>query len=190
MEMILLLIFRKKLKFLMNSFFAKQCTVVPNSSKLLGVFIRETHKYLSTVTFYENEIQKAIRNLDPNKAHGHDMLSIRMLKTCDDSLCGQLGLIFPSCFENGKFPFEWKKANVVPTYKKNNKQLVKNYRPISLVPICGKIFERLITNYFISFKKTTLSHQINLDSSLGTHALINYWLLLMKYINHLTMDTK
>ena len=168
MEMILLLIFRKKLKFLMNSLFAKQCTVVPNSSKLLGVFIRETHKYLSTVTFYENEIKKAIRNLDPNKAHGHDMLSIRMLKTCDDSLCGQLGLIFPSCFENGKFPFEWKKANVVPTYKKNNKQLVKNYRPISLVPICGKIFERLITNYFISFKKTTLSHQINLDSSLGT----------------------
>ena len=80
MEMISLLIFRKKLKFLIifNSFFAKQCTVVPNSSKLLGVFIRETHKYLSTVTFYENEIKKAIRNLDPNKAHGHDMLSIHM----------------------------------------------------------------------------------------------------------------
>ena len=118
------------------------------------------------------------------------MLSIRMLKTCDDSLCGQLGLIFPSCFENGKFPFEWIKANVVPTYKKNNKQLVKNYRPISLVPICGKIFERLITNYFISFKKTTLSHQINLDSSLETRAPINYWLLLTKYINQLAMDMK
>ena len=45
------------------------------------------------------------------------MLSIRMLKICDDSLCG-LGLIFQSCFENGKFPSEWKKTNVVPTYKK------------------------------------------------------------------------
>ena len=110
--MILLLIFRKKLKFLMNSFFAKQCTVVPNSSKLLGVFIRETHKYLSTVTFYENEIKKAIRNLDPNKAHGHDMLSIRMLKICDDSLCGPLGLILQFCLENGKFPSEWKKQTL------------------------------------------------------------------------------
>ena len=96
------------------------------------------------------------------------MLSIRMLKISDESLCGLLGLIFQSCFENGKFPSEWKKANVVPTYKKNDKQLVKNYCPISLVPICGKIFERLITNYFISFKKTTLCHQINLDSSLET----------------------
>ena len=87
-------------------------------------------------------MKKALRNLDPNKAHGHDMLSIRMLKICDDSLCG-LGLIFQSCFENGKFPSEWKKANVAPTYKKNDKQLVKNCGPVSLLLICGKIFERL-----------------------------------------------
>ena len=77
-----------------NEFFAKQCTVVPNPSKLPLVFIRKTDKYLSTATFYENEIKKSIRNLDPNKAHGHGMLSIRMLKICDDSLCGPLGLIF------------------------------------------------------------------------------------------------
>ena len=101
--------FQKKVE-IFNEFFAKQCTVVPNSSKLPSVFIRKTDKYLSTVTFFENEIKKAIRNLDPNKAHGHVMLSIRMLKICDDSLCGPLGLIFQSCFENGKFPSEWKKS--------------------------------------------------------------------------------
>ena len=95
-----------------NEFFVKQCTVVPNSSKLPSVFIRKTDKYLSTVTFFENEIKKAIRNLDPNKAHGHDMLSIRMLKICDDSLCGPLGLILQFCLENGKFPSEWKKQTL------------------------------------------------------------------------------
>ena len=79
------------------------------------------------------------------------MLSICMLKICDDSLCGPLRLIFQSCFENGKFPSKWKKANVVPTYKKNDKQLVKNYRPISLLPICGKIFEYLIYNKLFHF---------------------------------------
>ena len=63
-----------------NEFFPKQCTVVPNSSKLPSVFIRKADKYLSTETFYENEIKQAIRNLDFNKAHGHDMLNIRMLK--------------------------------------------------------------------------------------------------------------
>ena len=74
-----------------------------------------------------------------------------MLKICDDPLCGPLRSIYQSCFENGKFPSEWKKSNVVPTYKKNDKQLVKNYRPISLLPICGKVFERLIYDKLFSF---------------------------------------
>ena len=95
-----------------NEFFVKQCTVAPNSSKLSSLFIRKTDKYLSTVTFFENGIKKAIRNLDPNKAHGHDMLSIRMLKICDDSLCGPLGLILQFRLENGKFPSEWKKQTL------------------------------------------------------------------------------
>ena len=101
--------FQKKAE-IFNEFFAKQRTVVPNSSKLPSVFIRKTDKYLSTVTFFENEIKKAIRNLDPNKAHGHDMLSIRMLKICADALCGPHGLMFQFCFENCKFPSEWKKS--------------------------------------------------------------------------------
>ena len=87
-----------------------------------------------------------MKNLDPNKAHGHDMISIRMLKTCGESILKPLELIFKSCIESGKFPTEWKKANVVLVHKKNDKQLKENYRPISLLPICGKILERLIYN--------------------------------------------
>ena len=53
----------------------------------------------------------------------------------------------------GKFPTEWKKANVVPVHKKGYKQILKNYQPVSLPPIGGKIFESLIYNnlfqYFI-----------------------------------------
>ena len=55
--------------------------------------------------------------------------------------------------KQGKFPAEWKKANVVPVHKKRDKQILKNYRPVSLLPVCGKIFECLIYNnlfeYFI-----------------------------------------
>ena len=40
----------------------------------------------------------------------------------------------------------WKLANVTPIFKKGDKQLIKNYRPISLLPICGKAFEKLIFN--------------------------------------------
>jgi len=53
--------------------------------------------------------------------------------------------------ESGIFPAEWKMANVVPVYKKDDKQNVKNYRPVSLLPIFGKIFERLIYKDMYSF---------------------------------------
>ena len=93
-----------------------------------------------------DDIAKIIQKLDPSKAHGHDMISIRMLKICGNSIYKSPQLIFQSCIEIGKFPSEWKKANVVPVHKKCNKQTLENYLPVCLLPICGKIFERLIYN--------------------------------------------
>ena len=48
----------------------------------------------------------------------------------------------------GEFPSEWRKSNVVPVHKKSNNQLLKNYRPISLLPIFRKTFERIYNNIF------------------------------------------
>ena len=62
------------------------------------------------------------------------------------SICKSLEIIFRAYLNHGKFPEEWKKANVVPVFKKGDKQCVKNYRPVSLLPICSKIFERIIYN--------------------------------------------
>ena len=63
----------------------------------------------------------------------------------------QISIIFKDCLSEGKFLHEWKKANVVPVHKKGNKQSLENYRPISLLPICRKIFERLIYNEMFTF---------------------------------------
>ena len=52
---------------------------------------------------------------------------------------------------SGSFPCDWKKANIVPIHKKGDKQTLKNCRPVSLLPICGKIFERIIFNEMIRF---------------------------------------
>ena len=79
------------------------------------------------------------------------MISIRMVKICDDSICKHLKLIFQSCLENGKFPSEQRKANVVPIHTKGGKQILKNYRPITLLPITGKILERLLYDTFEFF---------------------------------------
>ena len=64
-----------------------------------------------------------------DKAHGWDKLSIRMITTCGGSITFPLKLIFKSMINEGVFPNDWKKSNVVPIHKKE-KNLIKNYRPI------------------------------------------------------------
>ena len=44
---------------------------------------------------------------------------------------------------------DWKKGNIAPTFKKGKKQHIKNYRPVSLLPICSKIFERIIYDKYL-----------------------------------------
>ena len=75
------------------------------------------------------------------------MISIRVVKLCGASLCKPLELISKPCLESGKFPLEWKKANIVPGHKKGDKQILENYCPITLLPITRKIFERILSNY-------------------------------------------
>ena len=90
--------------------------------------------------------------------------------------------IFKTCLNRGKFPSEWKKGNIVPIHKKDDKQNVKNYRPVSLLPICGKIFERLIYNVmydFLTENDLLFTNQSDLDRV--TLALINSFLLIMKF---------
>ena len=68
-----------------------------------------------------------------------------MLKLCDKSIVTPLSIIFKNCKLKITFSNLWKKANV-PIHKKGEKYLIKNYRSVSLLPIFGKIFERLISN--------------------------------------------
>ena len=122
-----------------------------NSSKLSSTFLKRTDKFISSISLRSKDIARIIRDLEPNQAHGH-MISIPMLIICGESISKPLEIIFKSCIEKGQFPNEWKKANVVSVHKKGDKQVLRNYRPVSLLPICGKIFERLIlfsTNLYI-----------------------------------------
>ena len=134
---------------LFNSFFAKQCSIIDNGSEIPSFPHPKTDKSLSNITFTEKDIEKVIQSLDPNKAHGHDMISIRMLKICGKSIIKSLLIIYKICLVKG-FPNKWKKANV-PVHKKNDKQLLKNYRPVSLLSICGKVLERILYNPMFEF---------------------------------------
>ena len=62
-----------------------------------------------------------------------------------------LEMIFKQCTETGVFPSEWKKTNIVPIHKKGDRQTLENYRPVSLLPICGKFLKKLMYNEMFNF---------------------------------------
>ena len=131
--------FKKKAE-LFNSFFANQCSLINNNSQLPPTLSYKTNERLTSVKITDDDIIKIIAKLDPNKAHGHDKISICMIKICSVSICKPLRLIFNQCIDNGIYPCKWEKANVVPIHKKGDKQTLRNYFPVSLLPICSNIF--------------------------------------------------
>ena len=126
-----------------NDYFILQCSTLHTGSEIPQNSTVNVAK-LSSISITDDEILEIIRSLKPNKAHGWDNVSVRMIKYCDSALVLPLKLIFLNCLSRGIFPDAWKGANVVPVHKKNEKNLKENYRPISLLPIFGKILEKLI----------------------------------------------
>ena len=138
---------------LFNDWFSKQCTPITNNS-VLPTLNFLTDARIDHVSTQNEEIISLIRHLNPNKASGSDGISGQMLLLCDNSVVLPLKIIFQNILVTSTYPDMWKLANVTPIFKKGDKQLIKNYRPISLLPICGKIFEKIIFNNLYSYLTT------------------------------------
>ena len=89
---------------LLNGFFNQQCTTVDNPSSVAKNIFSEAEKRLSTFEICNDDIVKFIRLLYPNKAQGHDGLSIRMLKLCGTSIFKPLQILFKNCLGSEYFP--------------------------------------------------------------------------------------
>ena len=164
-----------------NNHFAPLCTPIKNGSKLLS-FSYKTEKRLTSFDINDDDILLIIKNLNLNKAHGWDQFSIKMIKVCGSAISFPLKVIFKSMINEGVFPEDWKKSNVVPIYKKESKNLIKNYRPTSLLPVFTKVFERLVLmRCLTSFCEINCSLLVNLASYLVAPVFLNYYQSRMKF---------
>ena len=154
-------------------FFAKQCTLVSNNSVLPSEFTYMMEERIQSIIFSESNVIKIIRTLDFNKVHGHDNIAITIIKLYINSVAHPLTLIIQNFMAAGTFPTQCKRANIFPIHKKNVKQIVSNYRPVSLLPICSKIFEKLIFSDFSNFLRTIICLNINQVFGRVIHVFIN-----------------
>ena len=111
------------------------------------------HDYLKDITckntFFlravkTHEIQEIILTLDSNKSTGPNSIPIYILKGFDNFFSSILCKIINLVFETGIFPDLCKLAKVISIYKKDDALLCENYRPISLLSIFSKHFEKLV----------------------------------------------
>ena len=91
-----------------------------------------------------HEIEKIIKSLKSSNSYGYDEISVTILKESSPFISSPLTKIFNQSLSTGNFPEYLKYSDIKPIYKNGAKNIMFNYRPISLLPSFSKIFEKLI----------------------------------------------
>jgi len=134
------------------------------------------------------EVVKTINSLNNSNSRGFDNISNRMLKNVAYNIADILAYLFNLSVSSGIMPNELKTAIVIPLYKKGDRHSIENYRPISLLPVIAKVFEKLIKTRMVSFLAKTnffSSKQYGFRSGCSTEdALLNFCSFVLKELDN------
>lgn len=106
---------------------------------------------INTILFTPEKVKNAISSLKLNSSPGSDEIPPVFLSRCAQTLKEPLAEVMNDILNSSSFPEPWKKAVVIPIYKKGNKQFVENYRPISLTSALCKCMEKIIVKELTEF---------------------------------------
>ena len=123
-----------------NNYFYRQFS----EPSLYNIDIEFTNDSSSEINLSVARVKSVLDNLETNKAQGPGAINGAVLENCSKLLSYPLYKLFTLAYNTGYLPSEWKLANVVPIRKKDDKNKVINYRPISLISLVMKVFERIL----------------------------------------------
>ena len=137
---------------LLNEFFCQQ-TVLPGALSATPDVsgLKQNSRTFNTLRTTPGEVFDVLSHLKTDKSAGIDGLSPRLLQHCAAGIAESLAIIFNYSFTSASFPTLWKRALVTPIFKKGDKKLPGNYRPISLLPVLSKVLERIVHNKLSRF---------------------------------------
>ena len=120
------------------------------------------------------EIESIISELKLGKSSD---IPVHVIKFTAGVIAPVLTTIFNKCMREGIFPDEIKTGKISPIFKKDNEELLENYRPVSTLPIFGKIFEKLIFNrlyQFLEDNNTIYNNQYGFRKDHSTNHALNH----------------
>ena len=116
----------------------------------LPAFPSRTNLKLHNISVTPKIVRKVVINLGLSKASGPDCIPVVVLKNCELELSYILAELFNKCLKESCFPDCWKVLSVVPVFKNvGEKSTAKNYRPVSLLSVVSKVFEKLVNNKIV-----------------------------------------
>ena len=110
-----------------------------------------TQERLTDIVVTDESVEEVLMGLNPSKAAGPDEVESQLLKECAEEMAPILGNIFRKSMDAGEVPRTWKEAHIIPIYKKGNKAVMANFRPVALTSAICKVFERIICCTILSF---------------------------------------
>ena len=116
----------------------------------LPVFPSRTNLKLYNISVTPKMVRKVVMNLGLSKASGRNCIPVVVLKNCEPELSYILAELFNKCLKESCFLDCWKVSSVFPVYKNIGKRsTAKNYRPVSLLSVVRKVFEKLVYNRIV-----------------------------------------
>ena len=121
---------------------AELASNIPISNNIYPNRLQQNSVILSPTD--EVEIKNIIGNLNKSKASGYDNITVNMVKLSKNEISVLLTILINKSFESGIVPSQSKIAKVTPIFKNGDKEIISNYRPISVLPILSKIIEKVV----------------------------------------------
>ena len=109
-----------------------------------GPFLSRSAPFMHDIVVSNEGVTKFLKGLNPSKALGTDELHPRILKELATELGPVFAYLFQKSLDTGEIPKEWSLANICPLYKKGNRALSCNYRPVSLTCVPCKLLEHIV----------------------------------------------
>ena len=133
----------------------------------------------------ESEILDIVSNFNPNKSPGYDSISPKVIKASILCILKPLTSIFNLSLQEGIFPDRLKLAKVSPVFKCDDRSLVNNYRPISVLPVFSKILEKIVHTRLFGYLN---KHNLLTDKQFGFREKHSTYMALINLVDKISTE--
>ena len=161
---------KKEISNVMNNFFcsvgkdlANKIAPVPNPLLSGDYEVNKDRAEFNLKTIEVKDIRAAFAKVKTTKSFGIDNISSYFLKLALPFIGNSLAALFNTSIETSQFPDSWKVARVTPIFKEGDKTEKSNYRPISVLPVISRLFEKLVFDQLYQHMKE--NHLFSPDQS-------------------------